>query len=151
MRCLVRYKDKTDGGWQKAVLTSNSIGSVRAQEALPFSSTLPAQVQTLVNRIYDSAKSHIFDQIGDKKLTESDIDSAEAILAQINKLVQGKAGHEQLAALSAEYYTIFGRSMPVIRDLAGIEREQQLCQVRLCSFISSLSFYYNRHHHHHVL
>lgn len=127
---LCSYKEKVSSGWSKAVQTSNAIGSARAQEALPFSSTLPVAVQAVVNRIYESAKSHIFDAIGDKKLTEADIDNAEAILSQINRLVQSKSvTHEQLAGLSSEYYAIFGANKPVIRDLAGIEREQQLCQV----------------------
>ena len=122
------FKDKVDNAWTKAVLTSNAIGSDRAKEELPFSSTLPAEVQALVTRIYDSAQSHIFDAIGDKKLTENDIDNAEAILMQINKCVQSKSNYDQLATLSTEYYNIFGRRMPTIRDAAALEREQELCQ-----------------------
>lgn len=127
--CPGRYKIKSESGWKRAVLTSNAIGSERAREALPFASTLPREVQALVTRIYDSAQSHIFSLIGDKKITDNEIESAEAILMQINQIIRaGSANSDRLPALSAEYFAIFGRKSVTIRDAPMLEREQELCE-----------------------
>ena len=87
------------------MLNSNAIGSQLARESLPLSSKLPGEVQALVERIYAAAKTHVFSMVGSKKLSESDIEAAEAILMQLFRVLSSPDGAPdgRLAALSQEY------------------------------------------------